>query len=169
VSILIPGAFESSSSDDYPIYARSGWLIPQEKPDRVDPRIMQNHAKELMRWRPNIILRSLSNYPYNCVGMIFASRRAWIEIDYVYKILIEDEYRQIQRNEVRQGDVVLYKDETGEPSHVALIMMLDRIGQHLSIQVMSKWGNDPEFVHFEENVPSLLGVPTEYWTDRSIT
>jgi succinate dehydrogenase flavin-adding protein (antitoxin of CptAB toxin-antitoxin module) len=166
VSVLLFGASDADSSDEHPIYARSGWRIPQEKPDSLSIELMRIRAKERKSWRGRIILRSLSPYPYNCVGMIFASRRAWIEIDYIYKIFLEDGYRQISRDDVKQGDVILYKNYAGEPSHVALVVMVESIGQTRNIQVMSKWGPEAEYIHFMEDVPEWLGIPAEFYTER---
>jgi hypothetical protein len=97
--------------------------------------------------------------------MIFAARRAWIEIDHIYDILKEDGYRQIQLVDVVAGDVVLYKDEN-EPSHVGLIVEVSRIGTIPNIKVISKWGFDPEFEHFIDDVPPRLGRHSEYYTER---
>jgi hypothetical protein len=96
--------------------------------------------------------------------MIFASRRAWIEIDYIFELLREDNYTMIPSTEIMIGDIVLYRNQ-GIPTHIALIVDIDQsIGN--SIRVISKWGKDPEFIHFQENVPAILGQPSEYWTDR---
>jgi hypothetical protein len=97
--------------------------------------------------------------------MIFAARRAWIEIDYIYDLFREDGYRAISLDGVMEGDVVLYK-KNGQPTHVGLIMTIDRSFRTPNVKVMSKWGKDPEFIHFIETVPELFGSPAEYWTDR---
>ena len=112
-------------------------------------------------------MRSASPHPYNCVGMIFTSRRAVIEIDHIYAILREDGYRRITLQDVIVGDVVLYRDAV-EPTHVALVTLIDRIGNSLNVRVISKWGLDPEFEHFMENVPARLGVPVEFYTERPL-
>ena len=121
-----------------------------------------------MKWRGGLTLRSLSNHTYNCVGMIFASRRAWIEIDYIEKIFVEDGYHQIQSNDVMIGDVVLYRDTSGQPTHVAQIMANEKIGTSQNIKVLSKWGQLGEFIHFVENVADNLGKPSEFYTERSL-
>src|SRR5688572_5232203 len=99
------------------------------------------------------------------MGLVFANRRAWIEIDYIYDVLREDGYHQIRQDQVKSGDIVLYKDEKQFPVHVGLIIFVDfSIGT--TIRIISKWGLDPEFYHFMENVPYQLGKPAEFWTDR---
>ena len=167
VTVLLPGSIDPGSTDEHPIYARSGWRIPQEYPPELPEELMRLKTDEHLRWRQGLRLRSISTYPYNCVGMIFAARRAWIEIDHIYRLFNEDGYRQIRRSETMPGDVVLYKDEYNEPTHVALIITVEIIGTTPNILVISKWGKDAEFIHHIENVPTAtLGHPAEFWTDR---
>jgi hypothetical protein len=151
---------------DCVLCSRSGWPIPCEEPNLLPIEILKIHAQELMKWRANLTLRSISPYPYNCVGMIFAARRAWIEIDHIYRLLAEDGYRKIELERIMVGDLVLYIDNLKRtPTHVGIIVTIDySIGR--TIKVMSKWGRDPEFIHLIENVPEFFGSPSEYWTDR---
>lgn len=166
MTILRLGDPETDPSDEFPVYARSGWKIPQEYPGREASELIRIRSEALRQWRSRVQLRSVSSYPYNCVGMIFAARRAWIEIDHVYRILEEDGYRQIPRAQVAQGDVVVYKDDKNQPSHVALIVLIEPYNQALNIQVISKWGKDAEFIHYIEDVVPPLGKPVEYYTER---
>ena len=129
-------------------------------------QLMEIRGREMVNWRRRIEIRSTNPFFYNCVGMIFASRRAWIEVDHIYHIFQEDGYRRISLNNIAPGDVILYKDDKGSPTHVAVILEIGKIGDSLNVKVMSKWGKDPEFIHFVEDVPSLLGYAAEYWTDR---
>jgi hypothetical protein len=64
-------------SDEKALYARDGWEIPTENPVHERIEIFRIRAKHWEQQRPSLSLRSISNpdYPYNCVGMIFASRR----------------------------------------------------------------------------------------------
>jgi len=166
MSILIPGQ-ELASSSPFPLHARSGWQIPTARPALEDIRVLQIRSQELHRWRPNAQLRAVSSFPYNCVGLIFASRRAWIEIDHIYDILREDGYKQVRLEDIMIGDVVLYKNYRGEPVHVALVVTVDRVFG-LNVKVLSKWGVDGEFIHFIEDVPPFLGTPSEVYTERPI-
>jgi hypothetical protein len=50
-------------------------------------------------------------------------------------------------NQVIEGDVVLYQDVEGRPTHVALIITIDRSLGVPNIKVLSKWGLHPEFIH----------------------
>lgn len=164
--VVSSGGSERSDLPRIPIYTRAGRLIPYTE-ERVPVRtnqMMQIAANELLTLWPTT-LRSISSYPYNCVGMIFASRRAWIDIDYIYQILQEDGYRQIQHEEIEIGDVVVYENDD-VPTHVGLVIAIDFLGKTPNLKIMSKWGRDAEFIHFAEQVPYQLGVPTAFYTDR---
>lgn len=120
-----------------------------------------------LRHHPTARVRSLSSL-YNCVGMVFASRRTEIHAQYVRMILEDDGYQQVERSEVHLGDVVVYTDEPGDVSHVGVVAELRseaRTGD-VEITVMSQWGHDGEYVHREDDVNQYLGAPAEYWTDR---
>jgi hypothetical protein len=94
---LIRSPHETRPSEPETIKARSGWLIPCEKVDVRSSALMEIRTKVVAGWRPNAVLRSASTFPYNCMGLVFASRRAWIEIDYVYTVLKEDGYRLMEQ------------------------------------------------------------------------
>ena len=109
MSILIPGR-QQPPSKRFDIYARSGWKIPQ--PEEQDVILKPDEMKgwdSFFRSRYPLTTRSLSLHPYNCVGMIFANRRAWIDIDIIEQLLDEDGYQTITRDQIVIGDLVLYK------------------------------------------------------------
>jgi hypothetical protein len=152
-------------SDDKAIRTRSGWIIPQSPGEsELSVETMEGWAKYFLKKFP-IKLRSLSRYPYNCVGMVFTSRRAWIDIEHIDQILKTDGYRQIQRNGVLIGDVVVYKFNN-KAAHVGSICTTQLIGNTLNIDVLSKWGDGPEFIHPIDRIPELYGVASEFYTDR---
>jgi hypothetical protein len=151
------------------LIARSGWEIPQAHVETQDSRLVRIRAEDLVvqqaKKTRRITIRSVSPYPYNCVGMIFAARRAWIEIYHIYDVLREDGYQRVQPDHLMAGDIVLYKDNKGDPAHVALIIEIERT-LSMNIRVMSKWGKDAEFIHLINDVPENLGKPVEYYTER---
>src|SRR5258708_165017 len=119
--ILRPGR-SHPVNEGFPVHARDGWLIPLERPgigdvsfvDTLKPERARIHAGTLPEIYPSLFppseIRSASAHLYNCVGMVFASRRVSIAIDEVENILRHDGYRQIPREIVMTGDVVLYKN-----------------------------------------------------------
>ncbi len=84
----------------------------------------------------------------------------------------DDEYRQLDdENEVEPGDVIVYRNDDGEVSHVAIVakvltsLKLDEAPVRLC--VLSQWGADGEYFHMADDVNPRLGRPVEYWTDRT--
>jgi hypothetical protein len=170
VSLVLLSDRSQSNNNLKPIYARSGWEIPQEKLEifhirKLKRELVRIRSGELLRQHPRATLRSVSEYPYNCVGLVFATRRAVIDIENVPKILEEDGYHLIQRNDVFVGDVVLY-GWNNTLSHVALITQIERYMSTINIKVLSRWGFDGEFEHFIEDVPETYGQPIGFYTER---
>lgn len=163
-----------------PIFARSGWEIPQPHLDEIRSE-NRNQSIELMRIRTqalldsmarnhkqNLKLRSLSPFMYNCVGMIFCNRRAWINIDHIYDILKEDGYTKIPPENAMVGDVVVYT-QNDIPSHVGLVTTVhESVGNILNMRVLSKWGKDGEIEHHLEDVPQFCGQPTAYYSEKQL-
>ena len=75
--------------------------------------VLQNHSTAR--------LRSLTA-TYNCIGMVFANRRTWVEPAHVQMILNEDGYEEIDPKDVVPGDIVIYRDDAREISHVAVVV-----------------------------------------------
>ena len=162
-----------------PVYARSGWEIPQlEFSEFVYHSGLQTEI--IVRQRTDSLLRdmarkqrrinrirSVSTYLYNCVGMIFANRRAWIEIDKLDDILREDGYTKVTLQQLETGDIVSYAYD-GVPSHVGLVTAVQRYeGEVASVIILSKWGKDAEILHPISEVPVMYGMPSDFWSERT--
>ena len=105
---------------------------------------------------------------YNCMGLVFSSRRTSIEIVHLPWILKEDEYRQLgSRDELRVGDVVVYGTSSAL-THVGLVSELPLIlaTNKREIVVLSKWGRDGEYLHDIDYVPEIYGKSLQLWTNR---
>lgn len=170
--------FDSETEHPRPIYARSGWEIPQPNPNAIDAErksqtldLVHIRTTDLIdklarKHKRNLKIRSLSPYMYNCVGMIFANRRVWIDIGQIYDILREDGYTRIPTEQLDLGDVVLYTFDN-HPSHIGLVTIVHpMLGQIPNIRVLSKWGKDGEIEHHYEDVPSHCGKPDSYWSEK---
>ena len=148
---------------------RRGTHIRNERRREWHPDQLRLSVNFWTRERPKANLRSITAL-YNCMGLIFASRRTWIDPKELALILREDEFVQLSsQNEADLGDVVVYKqDQSQEVSHVAVIIdkTLDAEAGLWKLTVMSKWGPVGEYVHSVDYVPQLLGRPVEYCTDR---
>ena len=97
---------------------------------------------------------------YNCFGMMFASRRCWVErIQDVITIIEDDNYREIELNTIRPGDLIVYYSDNGEPIHSGLIVEI--INEHpllLTPIVRSKWGCYGERKHNFNDCPYALST-----------
>ena len=172
----------SSPSEDHPrpIYARSGWKIPQPPLSHIEEEIenmrdVHDETRRCIRLmqprkRASLAVRSVSQHLYSCVGMVFANRRAWLEIDQILRILHEDGYsRVVDHRTIVRGDVVLYCDRvTGKPAHVGIVTQIDRVDGSVlkNVRVLSKWGRAGEVEHSVQDVPDFCGVPHSYWSER---
>ena len=147
---------------------KKGRNIPNELSEQR-PAERMNAAKEIiLRNHPSISVRSLSS-AYNCMGMVFANRRVWVDPENLPMILDDDEYQKIAGEEQLQpGDVVVYRNSEGEVSHVGIVAQIRvNIDQaSWEITVLSQWSRDGEYFHKADDVNPLLGKPVEYWTDR---
>ena len=159
-----------------PIFARNGWEIPQPNPlilekfQQTEELVRDQTVKlvdDLLRkGKRGLQIRSVSAYPYDCVGMIFANRRAWIDIDHIGDILRCDDYQPVSVDDLVVGDVVVYTLQR-KRVHVGLVtQILPSMGNVTNIRVLSKWGKYGEVEHRLEDVPYYLGKPSEYWSER---
>jgi hypothetical protein len=110
---------------------------------------------------------------YNCFGMVFATRRTAIYDDVeeqVPRILKDDGYRQIPEDEVRPGDIVLYRERSMGLLHAAVVLRCKKWegSNHIPF-VLSKWndvsGEDEHNVRFH-CWTAESEVVMEFWTER---
>lgn len=151
-----------------PVYTKRGNPIPNEQRPPKPPPSMAEAENIVLSHHATARTRSLAS-GYNCVGMVFAARRTWIETDHVDMILREDGYRRVDfENELQVGDVVVYRTDDGLISHVGLITCIrpDVRSARWDITVLSRWGHDGEYLHRIDDVSPYMGEPREYWTDR---
>ena len=159
-------------------FTRSGWRIPQldlwdvyKDPRYENPKLIRIRSEALIldmkanrKTSPEI--RILSKSLYNCVGLIFCSRRAHVDIEHIDEILKQDGYNEIIMDECVAGDLVLYTLE-GEPSHIGLVSCVTLFQQRITrLSVLSKWGKDGEVEHDHNHVPVHCGIPTSYYSTR---
>ena len=136
---------------------------------RPRPPVSMEAAKNMvLDHHPTAEVRSLSSV-YNCMGMVFACRRTFIDIEHLEEILEEDEYTRVDDvRELKRGDIVVYRDDAGRATHVGIVCALvyDIRSGDISVSVLSQWGADGEYFHEVKDVNVRLGSPAEYWTDR---
>ena len=167
---------EDSDEHPQPLFACSGWRIPQPPPswakgEQLNPEKMKFETTKtikLMRDKKqsSIKIRSVSTHVYSCVSMIFSSRRTWIDINHIYDIFREDRYTMVPESSLSPGDVVLYTDGR-KPSHVGLVTrVFHTSGRVINVRVLSKWGYVGEIEHNVDDVPDTLGFRDSFWSER---
>ena len=118
---------------------------------------------------PNVVPRSATRV-CNCYGLVFASRRTCVNYEddsSILSILVDDEYRHINAAECRVGDVVVYRNDEGEITHVGMVAA--ERGIERDMLVLSQWGALGEYLHEVGDVFEAYGTPAEFWTHRRQT
>lgn len=130
--------------------------IPNQRMPERSPQSM--YAAKQLHAKGSRQLRSLRS-TYNCVGMVFANRRTFIEPEQIPMILQDDEYTEVVRtDDLMPGDVVLYKDpRTDDVKHVGLVLAAEVMFETKRIRVLSQFGRDGEYVHDLDDVPDFYG------------
>ena len=151
-----------------PLATKRGNQIPNERRIQKHPLRMTAAQQIMTGAHPNIRPRSLSS-EYNCVGMVFAARRTWVDPDQVEFVLDEDGYQKVdQPHDLMKGDIVVYRDDEGQVCHVGVVasVVFGATSNRWTITVLSQWGADGEYLHEVADVHPNLGTPSEFWTDR---
>lgn len=111
-----------------------------------------------------LVERRGPGHDYNCHGLTFALRRAWLDKEGGVEMALRDDgYSQVPIEQALPGDVVLYRDHQGEPAHTGVVVQVDTSGQFPILWVLSKWGNGCEYVHHYDNC--LYRGPVSFWRE----
>lgn len=159
---------EQGNRINLPLATRRGSQIPNEVRNELSEAILNAAKADVSNQHPDARLRSLRS-SYNCLGMVFACRRVWVNPEHLGMILREDGYRRVMHeSELQQGDVVVYRDSSGEVSHVGLVAEVNPNIRDANFQVtvLSQWGATGEYFHRVDDVTPILGHFSEYWTER---
>ena len=151
-----------------PLVTKRGTHIPNEQRPESSRATMDARKEQVVNGNPERQVRSLSS-TYNCMGMVFANRRTWVDPEHLPLILTDDGYRRVNaESDLQPGDVVVYRSESGEVSHVGIVSKVrtNLIEASREVQVLSQWGATGEYFHRVDDVSPSLGVPREYWTER---
>ncbi len=116
--------------------------------------LWDGHQLEKLRRDYGFTFRNYATYLYNCHGLTFAGRRAWLGEDNLQKILKEDNYKPVDRNKVLPGDIILYFNAMGSIEHSGVVVgMSDAPSIPL---VCSKLGHGEEVIHSAFRCPYSL-------------
>lgn len=111
-------------------------------------KIMQSAATvEKYVQGTTVLINGASGY-YNCMGLVFGSRRTQIcELDSVWSILEDDGYSEIPDEMLAKvGDVAIYV-RGPKCEHVGLVVAEAKLPYHASPRILSKLGYSIEIVH----------------------
>jgi len=132
----------------------------------VFPQMHAERAGYVNKYSPSCIFRGVGpSMTYNCHGMTFAARRTQIfEGSEVLKILQDDNYGPVNKENVLPGDIAVYfstaSSQTGiagDPEHSATVIEASTLGGLRRIKVVSRWRYCDEVIHFVENAPYDTG------------
>jgi hypothetical protein len=140
-------------------------FIPNQRMPERSPQSM--YAAKHLHAKGSRQLRSLRS-TYNCVGMVFANRRTFIEPEQIPMILQDDEYTEVVESDLMPGDVVLYRDaRTEDIKHVGLVLASEGMFETKKIRVLSQFGRDGEYVHEVNDVPNFYGeTVVKFYSER---
>lgn len=167
--ILLPG--EGPQGVEIALATRKRWPIPNERPLPRPTLMVKAELETHLNRHDDRRLRSCDS-TYNCMGLVFGSRRTCIEPEHFHRIVADDEFRKFDRRTERPypGDLVAWT-LGDDVEHVGLVAQVRVETKDSSgLIVLSKWGRSGEFLHDIDDLPAamLIGGPLkwELWTDR---
>lgn len=168
--VLVIGEGSVHDKQRIPLATRKGRDIPNVQRWEMNPQIIKESEEQWKMLQPDAGLRALHSRSntYNCMGLVFASRRTCIDTDLLEMIAKDDEYEPVDEKDTMMGDLVLYCDEGGKVAHIGIIVQKvpDVRTATFRFTVLSKWGFGGEYIHPLESVPAILGRPIRFITDR---
>jgi hypothetical protein len=122
--------------------------IPNEQfIDDAKSLLFQSQLSALKLKFLGAIFKSGPSSIYNCHGMTFANRRTGIyEVGIISKILVDDCYVEIRKEDVLPGDIVLYYSSDGDIEHSGIVTESPKESLNIPF-VVSKWGEAFEVIH----------------------
>ncbi len=83
-------------------------------------------------------------------------------------ILRDDGYSEINQKDAVPGDVLIYRNDQQEISHIAIVVCNrpDIANSVWKTRVLSQWGADGEYFHDPTDVNAMLGKPDKFYSER---
>lgn len=135
----ILGMGTTSDPQWLPLYTRLRRPIENAQRAESAPQILAAVREMFAGLFPGAKLRSVSN-TYNCVGLVFANRRTWVDPDQLPVIFGDEHYVRVA--EAHPGDLVIYQNSQGDVCHVGVVLhrVVDTATGEWNLVVLSKWG-----------------------------
>jgi len=132
-------------------HTRKGREIPNEPAVSFSPFEIEKLERQINAQFGDPIRRKVrkhTNGCYNCHGLTFLSRRAWLLKDADIRIVLsDDDYYEVAQNRVCQGDIILYCDHAGEIDHTGVVIDVPTDETIFCPWILSKWANYGEYIH----------------------
>jgi hypothetical protein len=91
---------------------------------------------------------------YNCHGLTFLSRRAWLsELRAIDTVLEDDGYRPVRPDHVQPGDIAIYRDDFRQIDHTGIVAWVAKDERPRLPWVLSKWAHQGEYLHRYNDCP----------------
>jgi hypothetical protein len=143
----------------------AGQAIPLFVPTSSQSKRTPRNDEKALGGHQNLAMRAIRiNAPseeYNCHGWVFADGRFWIRGDWVESILRDNGYQAVSRPGL--NDVAVFRDETGQVKHSALVCGFTADGLPL---LEGKWGQLGRYVHTVRDHAYVGTTCTFYHTSR---
>lgn len=97
-------------------------------------------------FRLRVIVAGTDDSPANCHGWVFTGGQYLVQSRYVDMILQDNGYRIV--TEPRVGDLIVYRDELGDPIHTGVVKAVGNDGFAL---IESKWGALDTYLHLPQD------------------
>ncbi len=111
-------------------------------------------AKSALSQPHQVRARRAPTHDYNCHGLTFLSRRAWLADDEaIDRVLADDGFREVELSEALPGDIVIYRYGNGRVEHTGVVVWVEENETVRLPWVVSKWGNLGEYIHRFNNSP----------------
>jgi hypothetical protein len=174
--MTIIGAGNQTDRCSIPLATSNRRRIPNEQRMQRDPSSMAAARDMHLSAHPLWRVRSLRS-TYNCMGLVFASRRTWIDPEHFNMIVGDDGYvERSNRNEAVAGDHAVYRNSTnGNVIHVGCIVEVrpDLKRARSELIVISQFGANGEYIHEADDLPGALRIGVSslslsVWTEAKI-
>lgn len=149
-AIVIPGqAYRQSIA----LQTRERWDIPNSQSFETS-LWCEAQLEEFRRRYSHALFRTGIIPIYNCHGLTFAARRSTIwETTAVQRIVGDDRYEQVSREETQAGDIILYVSaDDGDVEHSGVVVEPPTPPLFVP-KVWSKWGFGAEVIHYANYCP----------------
>ena len=133
----------------------TGHDIPHTQNSELDESEVRKLPLFYKKYGPDLVERTAPTGFYNCHGMTFASRRAWVygEGNIINFILQDDSYEEVPQSVVLPGDIILYFGEGNEGViHSGVVVEVSQFLRGI-YKIYSKWAQSAEFLHWAHQTP----------------